>query len=274
MKIITHGGLFHGDEIFAIAALELIFSDKKIKIERKFDVLNEELEDNKILVLDIGGQFDRIKRNFDHHQKTIHKIGDTEISHSAFSLVWEEFATRKFSIATYNAILHQLAIPVSGIDNNEIEKKMDSISTAISGFNPSWEVTDSQEKMNCFRKAIDFARTVLSNAIAYQESIEKGENLVCSAVVQDHILILPQFAPWQGAIRKRPEEILYAMFPGRTVGSWNIQTVSKKESREPIKPLPKEWLDKLPDGCTFVHKGRFLAAFETQESAFEAVKKL
>jgi hypothetical protein len=83
-KIITHGGNAHLDDIMACAitlvdqtwnclgeqasleaALARVCED--VMIERR-DPTAEELEDPRILVLDVGGRYEPEKGNFDHHQ--------------------------------------------------------------------------------------------------------------------------------------------------------------------------------------------------------------
>ena len=86
MKIITHGGNAHLDDIMACAlvlvdrtwnylengnnvSLEkaLYESSENVVIERR-EPTAEELENKEILVLDVGGRYEPEKGNFDHHQ--------------------------------------------------------------------------------------------------------------------------------------------------------------------------------------------------------------
>lgn len=90
MKIITHGGKAHLDD-FVSCALAIVDaawrrmefgerSDRPITLEAAIvetvqntviyrrDPTAEELEDKGVLVLDVGGQYDPRKGNFDHHQ--------------------------------------------------------------------------------------------------------------------------------------------------------------------------------------------------------------
>ena len=40
------------------------------------------------------------------------------------------------------------------------------------------------------------------------------------------------------------------------------------------QPLPESWLQEKPNGCTFVHANRFIAAFDTEANAVNAAKNL
>ena len=86
MKIITHGGNAHLDDLMACAlvlvnrtwsyqemheeaTIEKAFNEacEGVVIERR-EPTAEELEDKEILVLDVGGRYEPEKGNFDHHQ--------------------------------------------------------------------------------------------------------------------------------------------------------------------------------------------------------------
>ena len=85
-KIITHGGKAHLDDVFACAlalvdrawgglengraaTVDAALADacEDVVIERR-DPVAEELADRNVVVLDVGGEYDCARRNFDHHQ--------------------------------------------------------------------------------------------------------------------------------------------------------------------------------------------------------------
>lgn len=71
MKIITHSGMAHADEMCATALLLASFGDEGWNsedcIERR-DPTDAELGDPNVWVIDVGGECSSEKRNFDHHQ--------------------------------------------------------------------------------------------------------------------------------------------------------------------------------------------------------------
>ena len=71
MKIITHAGKAHLDDLMAcaiaIAHLRIWDDLTDITIERR-DPTDAELEDRAITVLDVGGRYEPMNGNFDHHQ--------------------------------------------------------------------------------------------------------------------------------------------------------------------------------------------------------------
>ena len=64
--IATHSGMFHADEVTAVALLAEFYYD-----EYAYDVIRtrdaEEINDADIVV-DVGGVLDSVNRRFDHHQ--------------------------------------------------------------------------------------------------------------------------------------------------------------------------------------------------------------
>ena len=67
-KIITHAGIFHADEITAIAFMRLMGID--VPIECKFQISQEEINDPEVWILDVGMVQDFKNHNFDHHHPT------------------------------------------------------------------------------------------------------------------------------------------------------------------------------------------------------------
>lgn len=75
-KIVVHGGKAHLDDVMACAIAvaarawatkDATASDVLVPIERR-DPTERELEDERVLVLDVGGRLEPEKGNFDHHQ--------------------------------------------------------------------------------------------------------------------------------------------------------------------------------------------------------------
>ncbi len=64
MKIVTHNGPFHADEVFAIAALSIFFADQDVSIIRSRDPAIIAIGN---IIVDVGMEYDG-ERLFDHHQ--------------------------------------------------------------------------------------------------------------------------------------------------------------------------------------------------------------
>lgn len=64
-KIITHDGLYHADELVAIALLKRTFGI--VEIIRARNIAQEDIDDPETFLVDVGKMYDEIS-NFDHHQ--------------------------------------------------------------------------------------------------------------------------------------------------------------------------------------------------------------
>lgn len=67
ITVITHGGAAHVDDYLAICLLMGYYKDNSFVIHRR-NPTKKELKDPKVFVVDIGGEHDANKLNFDHHQ--------------------------------------------------------------------------------------------------------------------------------------------------------------------------------------------------------------
>lgn len=74
VKIGTHNGAFHCDEVMACAMLKLLPKYKDAEIVRTRD---SKILDTCDIVVDVGGVYDPSKHRYDHHQKTFHESVST-----------------------------------------------------------------------------------------------------------------------------------------------------------------------------------------------------
>lgn len=96
-KVVTHNRQFNLDEIAAISLLKK-FTNKDYEIIRTRDVkkLKEYKENPNVFVLDVGLEYDKSKKNFDHHQKTMSKVWDGGIPYSSCGLIWDWLKTEGY----------------------------------------------------------------------------------------------------------------------------------------------------------------------------------
>lgn len=93
-KVVVHDGPYHADDVFCVAMLRVI--DPGIKVKRT-RASARFLEDPTILVADVGGDYNPLMRNFDHHQL----IEQGELT-SAFELMWPYFAQMAVHVVSTN----------------------------------------------------------------------------------------------------------------------------------------------------------------------------
>lgn len=81
-NLITHGGIFHADEIFATVILAKANPDKELRLCRTFNVDNAQAG---AIVYDIGGG------RFDHHQRGGNGCRENGVPFAAAGLIWQEY---------------------------------------------------------------------------------------------------------------------------------------------------------------------------------------
>ena len=132
----------------------------------------------------------------------------------------------------------------------------------IGGLNP----TEGGNADEAFLHAVELVKElILGQIAAAEEKVRKHNQIVAPAMKRCQgtgILDLPQFGKLDYA---HDAGFKFAIYPSNR-GGYNVQQVDES--------LPAEWLEEKPQGCTFVHAGLFLAAFETKEAALEAVLPL
>jgi uncharacterized UPF0160 family protein len=159
-----------------------------------------------------------------------------------------------------------------------------TITQVIKDFNPTWN--SDLDPYECFMDAVSFAKDILLNRIYSAISSLDARDFVLRAIdySASHILIMDQFAPWEGVLysqRSNPkaQDIWYAVYPALR-GGWNIQCArADGEDRNQFRhPFPKEWyglrgeeFQKASGVSTavFCHVSGFLAAAETEADALE-----
>jgi hypothetical protein len=86
--VVTHSGLFHADELFAVAWLIIMMIMKNEMIFKVVRSRNPEDQEGATYVVDVGGQHNPGEGRFDHHQL---REGDAGYGISSFGMVYGEF---------------------------------------------------------------------------------------------------------------------------------------------------------------------------------------
>lgn len=266
----THAGVFHADDVFSAALLQII--NPEISFIR---TLTPPEDQDDIIIFDIGmGQYD-------HHQPDratrdmadgywIDRTNGGEVKplpYCAFGLLWRDYGRLLCpSPKAWKKVDRDLVLPIDKADNGVFGSQL---ANAIGSFNPAWDATEADPD-ECFLQALSVAAPILGNFIARANAEAKAESIVLSSrVVEDRILVLDQYMPWQDTVIEQLPGILYVVFPSKR-GGYNVQTVpSTPGSFTPRKGFPQEWLGH-PDaslGMTFCHPGNFLLSAETEDQA-------
>lgn len=279
-RFITHGGIFHADEVMASIALSTLYGD--IEVARVFKVP----EDTNAFVYDIG------LGTYDHHQAGGNGRRENGVPYAAFGLVWRDFGDR--ILAAYGCpeeliadakkrVDEEFVQPIDGLDNGyarttgEAAYRSLELSQVISFMNPNWDSKETSD--DAFERACAFASIAFEVAVASAISAVKATGVVREAIAasKNGIMELPFFVPWQEPLfadeTGAADELLYVVFPSNR-GGYNVQCVPVAPgSFECRKAFPEAWRgtpkESGVEGCTFVHPNGFLAACADRESAFE-----
>jgi uncharacterized UPF0160 family protein len=285
MKIATHDGTFHADDVFAIATLKLAGVASGVIRTR------DQAEMNACdLRVDVGLKNDASAGDYDHHQKGGAGQRPNGIKYASFGLIWLQYgADVSGSAAIAQHVERKLVQVVDAHDNGQnvyqttIEGLVvSSVDRSIAMFNPTWEEPASETDLRkAFDTAVETAQKLLVREIAMAKSEVDAAKLVKHAIEESHdprLIVLDRYLPWREVVVAEAPEAQFVVF-FRDEGRWTIQTIPEKigvfKSR---RDLPEEWAGKqaqdlaavtgVPDAI-FCHIGRFVAAAGSKEGALK-----
>lgn len=280
MRIVTHNGHFHTDDLFAVATLLLIYPEAEVVRSR--DTQTIESGD---IVVDVGLEYDAEKRRFDHHQPEGAGKRENGIPYASFGLVWKEYGKSLCGgEEEFQIIDEKLVAPIDAIDSG-IKLALPIIGDlneyTIGDFFQSFAYdADSPEALDkIFFEILPLVKDLLKRELAHAQKLVIGIKEVEKAYEESEdkrIVVLPRSLPWRKTLV--PKETLYVVFPG--FGErWNARAVPMEGNQfQPKKPLPQSWAGlsgedfKRVSGvesAIFCHRDRHLAAARSREDALK-----
>jgi len=290
IKIITHNGHFHADDVFAVVLLTMVIIEPYEIIRTR----DEEIIKTGDYVVDVGGIYDEEKNLFDHHQEGGAGKRENGIPYSSLGLVWKKFGEKiSDSKEVAEIIENKLVVPIDALDNGvEIfEKKFDhvdpyNIGDIIESFSLSWEEGGQRTYTEGFMEAVEIAKSIFKRELVRAKSKANARAIVEKTYLESpdkKIVVLDRHYPWKNTILKY-KELLYVIYPAEAGdGRWHIRAVPLSEkSFENKKSFPEEWRGKrdhelsllsgVPD-AVFCHNGGFIAVTSSKEGAMAMAKK-
>ena len=288
MKIITHNGTFHADDVFSVATLTLYFysQNKEPKIIRTRDPETIKTGD---IVLDVGSEYDAERNRFDHHQIGGAGKRANGVPYASFGLIWKKFG----SVIARNEAAAELVDKnlvqfIDAADNGEGELKPFkadvlpySVKRAIDVFNPDWR-DQRPDFDNWFFQAVNFAAGVLKREIEFAQAILESRQALEQAYensADKRIIVLDKEYQWEDFFNKYPEP-LFVIVPRLGEGDkmvWRLGTVrDDTKSFTNRRDLPVGWAGKRDEelvkitGITdvlFCHNKLFVAYAKSKEGA-------
>lgn len=296
VKIVTHNGKFHADDIFGVTLLRQLYPDSTLVRTRDPEVIA-----SGDIVLDVGGVYDPEKLRFDHHQKTS-GARENGILYSAFGLLWQHFG-REFvggDEEVWERMDRSLVQAIDAVDNGQdlytltdFKARPIDISETLGWFNPvsltdpeTGELVETQaEEFDAqFEKAVAVATQLLLRLRAKTRDAVAGKRYFVEAYSQTddaRYVVLDRFVPHGGIASKQPL-LQFVVFPNAN-GDWAIKTVQvDSASFESRVYLPAAWrgqeqahlaeLTGVPD-VVFTHKAGFIGAAKSKEGALELLRQ-
>ena len=296
---ITHDGVFHADEVFATALLEMVKGEVNLLRTRKVAADDKPSD---VIMHDVGGRYATYDNVFDHHQRDF-EISRSEdgIKLSSFGLLWYTFGTPllsdkyncpiRYSWQAHKDIDSRLVKWIDARDNGQLGTSEElNVSNIISGFNAQWDENNENDDER-FIIAVNTAYAILEGLIKTVVAGYKAIDIVEDKIIESDgkVLNLGSYVgSWQAAVLKsknpKAASLLYCTYKGKD-GSVCIAAVppSLEEMTKQRKPFPEEWagfggeeLEAVAGikGLRFGHAGRFFMSVDNEEVTQKVLKKI
>ena len=289
MRVATHNGSFHADDVFAVAVLRLLHGDA-LEVVRTRDPQQLAAAD---LRVDVGLRHDPATGDFDHHQRGGAGERPNGIAYASFGLVWKTFGAQLCGSDEIAEDLDQLI--VQGIDANDVGKTIvepliDSVtpftvSHALGMMNPNWdEDATGAGKDAAFHQAVELAQGILARAISAAQAQARAAELVRSAIARaedPRLIELDRGMPWHRELVANAPEALFVVYPREQ--DWGVQAVPRVLGEfANRKDLPERWAG-MTDAdlaavtgvadARFCHAGRFMAVADSRDGALALARQ-
>jgi uncharacterized UPF0160 family protein len=275
MKVITHGGTFHADDVFAFAVLRAALGD--FEFARTRDAALIAAAD---LVFDVGGIYDPGQRRYDHHMRDLPRRPDGT-PYSSVGLIWRDYGRAALPRLApgieeealdpvWSDVDAGIVVLIDQADNGVATVSPGHLSLLIEAFNPTWESQQSYDE--AFHEAAAFAEGILIRACRQAHGQARAMSLVLAAArrAQDpRIVVLDRKLPWEKAVFDGGlDELLFVVYPNEDLTAWYCRTVPPEPGSFGQRlPLPEAWRGLqneafsqaagIPDGV-FCHPGGFI----------------
>lgn len=287
LRVVTHDGSFHADDVFALAALRLVHGAIGILRSRDPEVLAA-----CDLRVDVGRRYDPQTGDFDHHQGDAGERPNG-IKYASFGLVWKEYGA---AICGSEEIAAEVDIglvaPVDADDNGQaLTGSLNfpgiapyGLGRLIGSLGPQWDDDDREAAEQAgFGEALRLADGILRREISAAQARARAKAGVRAAIkdaTDPRLIELPSGMPWKDVVLSEAPEALVVIY--ERTGSWGVQAVPAARSGfENRRDLPGAWAGLEGDelvavtgvaDAVFCHIGRFMAVAKSREGALELAR--
>ena len=256
--VLTHDGVFHADEVFAIALLHLYHKEIVVTRSRDEALTKRMLQRPDVWVLDTGNTYDPPYHNFDHHQE------DAPAGMATAGMVFTWLFPNHGNDPVMARVHRQLIRPVSDQDLGNFTGKegLYQVSVLISAFNKP----GSEQQADQFIRAVHTAYSFLANEIHKGEEEEKCRKTWAErTMIAPHTVLLSAPCLTWKSLAARNGDIRYVLLPAEEKEEWQLWSTDNEKF-----PLPPPG---DPGEALFIHRQRFLIVFSQKAQALTYVGK-
>jgi len=290
MKVATHSGTFHADDVFASAILHAALGD--FDFIRTRDTARIAAAD---IVFDVGGVYDPARRRYDHHMRDLPRR-ESGTPYSSVGLIWRDYGRAALSRfvpgiekdmldSVWQDVDAGIVLPIDQADNGIATASPSHLALLIEAFNPTWDSTQTYDE--AFSEAVGLAHGVLQRACrqAYAEAKAASFVLTAAREAKDpHLIVLDRKLPWEKAVFENDlTDLLFVIYPNEDATSWYCRTIPPEPNSFGQRlALPEAWRGLqeeafsraagIPDGV-FCHPSGFICGARSKASAVRLAKQ-
>lgn len=243
MRIITHNGRFHADEVFSCMVIQTIHPECTIVRSRSPEIIA-----SGDYVVDVGGVHDERTLRFDHHQFSTE---DTEYGKSSAGLVWDTFGelylahvmstVNASAIDTVNKLVVDFIRQIDAADIGVARSSNEySISNVIANMNPYWDEARAPDIR--FAEAIAVMRSMFEAYVLNVFAVARLDRIVSQASQEDGVFIFRRQVPWKRFLDSSLyRKCSFVVLPVPVDGVWIAKSIPKRGEYGEALLFPKRW---------------------------------
>jgi uncharacterized UPF0160 family protein len=290
MKVVTHSGTFHADDVFASAVLRVALRDFDF-IRTRDPALIAAAD----IVFDVGGVYDPAAKRYDHHMRDLPRREDGT-PYSSVGLIWREYGRQALDHfvpeigddtreVVWQDIDGGLILAIDLADNGVSSACPGHLALLIEAFNPTWDSTQTYDE--AFAEAADVAHGILQRACRQAYAEAKAISFVTAAARETkdpRVIVLDRKLPWEKAVFDGGlSDLLFVIYPNEDSTSWYCRTIPPEPNSfgqrlslpESWRGLQEEAFSKaagIPDGV-FCHPSGFICGARSRASAIRLAEQ-
>ncbi|MBD2746605.1 MYG1 family protein [Microvirga sp. BT688] len=284
MRIATHSGTFHADDVFAYSVLR--DAVEAFEFVRTRDMA---LIDSADIVFDVGGIYNPAQGRYDHHMRDLPRREDGT-PYSSVGLIWRDYGRKALPRLVpaigedvLESVWHDIdttfILTIDQADNGVATASQSHLALLVEAFNPAWDSGQSYD--DAFLEAADFARGILVRACRQAHAEAQALSLVMAAARQardPRVIVLDRKLPWEKAVFEGGlRDLLFVIYPNEDLTAWYCRTIPPEPNSFGQRlSLPEAWRGLqetefskaagIKDGV-FCHPSGFICGARSQESA-------